>query len=937
MSNRLKFILLGLILANIPTLALPSFTEGEKSPIYINGQDMGMEIPEEMEVSIDWGSNKNGEEPNTTVAWIENGGELVNYGKLIGSGYEVKSRSTIYLLAHSSKNFLQKEDTLIKLKDSTFINKNIVEMGSLNHELTQNGVGLLSNIGDKNFANYVKTVISAENSKIKNEGIITSGKDTFSSAEYLKITIANFSPEMKNTYEKNILKVNNGIVENNGTIEYTGDINPQFAEGLKLSAITKELTYTRNTYGINSVGGKVINSGNISIRGDIYKEESKVEIIEIGALNADFKGINNKYGIKATTGGEIINTGSIIVEKDFTKKIGIDGEIAVLKIIGSGYDEDPSLIGLGLLSFKNMKERSVGVSLDRSTFNNENGEITVEVNKGGSQEEIEGGTAAIAVEGTNSSKINFNGGEINLGGSNVYASNLSENSVMTFTGVTEINYLDKDTDKFKVNNSLFNNDKTSWHNIKGDLKINGNLTLEKGNNFSIGIRENDKERSNEYGQLITEGHLTLNENVVVDTGNLIGLSQEELAKYSNQSLIVAGNGISGDGKLVSNSYLFNLNLKKENGEEGITKDVNNKEEIKLESVERKDFTTIVDNSDLGKMLENSYETLTEEQRKIYEQLALASNESEFLQGLDEITGRKNVNTISSQVYDITKDLTKNYRELIKENREDGISFKYINSKSEFSNTDIAEGFDRESYGIVTNYNKNLNEKLRVGFGFGYLKSNIDYTPSESSNKIETWNFRGYGDYNLGKVNLLSDFSFGYNDIENNRISGGVLNKGDVETYTFGLNNSLYKEIKVNNKLRLVPSLNLDMTYLLQKDYKEDKGAEFKESDNFFIRSGVNLLGEYNIFSTRNHKVNLKTNLEYSYDFNEKVEEVEGKIYGFNDYIKYEAREIDKSSLVYDIGLSYEYMDKYSIGVKYTKELINDVDNDQIGVDFTYKF
>lgn len=934
MSNRLKFILLGLILANISLI-------GADSPIYIDGQDMGLEIPEEMTVTVDWNNTditKNGDTPNSELAVVKNGGELINYGNLIGSNYKTESHSEVVLLVHTMNNALVKEDKLLNLENSIFVNKKgaKVEMGNLEHEILQNGVGVLNVIGKTEFANYNKTVISAKNSIIKNQGVITSKGDIFSSGKYVNIKL--LSGKMKSIYNKNLVSLTDGSLENSGVIEYQGDINPQFKSGVKGDILSGGLNYTRNIFGVNSNGGKVVNSGKISIGGDIYKEKSGISGIEIDALDADLKGVNNKYGIKATNGGEISNTGSIKVEKDYTKKLGLDGKILDLIIIGSGYDEDhPSLIGLGLLSFKNMKERSVGVSLDGSTFNNENGNITVEVNKGGSQEEIEGGTAAIAVEGTNNSKINFNGGEINLGGSNIYASNLNENSVMTFRGVTEINYLDKDTDKFKVNNSLFKNDKTSWHNIKGDLKINGNLTLEKGNNFSIGIRENDKERSNEYGQLITEGHLTLNENIMVDIGNLIGLSQEELANYSNQSLIVAENGISGDGKLVSNSYLFDVTGRKESIEEEITKDVNNKEEIKLESVERKDFTTIVDNNELGNLLENSYETLTETQRSIYEQLALASNEREFLQELDEITGRKNVNTISAQVYDITKDLTKNYRELVKDSREDGVSFKYISSKSEFSNTDIAEGFKRDSYGLVANYNRNLNEKLRAGFGFGYLKSDIDYMPSESSNKIETWNFRGYSDYNFGKINILSDFSFGYNDIENNRISDGILNKGKVETYTFGLNNSLYKEIKVNNKLILVPSLNLDMTYLLQKNYKEDKGAEFKESDNFYIRSGVNLLGEYNLFSIRNHKVNLKINLEYSYDLNDKVEEVEGKIYGFNDYIKYEARDIDKSSLIYDIELKYEYQNNYSIGVKYTKELINDVDNEQIGINLSYKF
>ena len=343
------------------------------------------------------------------------------------------------------------------------------------------------------------------------------------------------------------------------------------------------------------------------------------------------------------------------------------------------------------------------------------------------------------------------------------------------------------------------------------------------------------------------------------------------------------------------------------------------------------------NSSLGNLLENSYENFTSEQEKIYEQLASANNEKEFLQQLDEITGRKNVNTLSAQVYDITKDLTENYREFIRGNTKEGVYFKYLNSDSKFSNTDIAEGFERDSHGIIVNLNKNINEKLRTGLGFSYLKSNVDYSPSSSSNKIETWNVRGYLDRNIKNINLLTDFSFGYNNIDNNRISSGILNKGEAKVYSFAFNNSLYKEFSINEKLSVMPSLNLDMTYLLQDDYKENRGTEFGETTNYFIRGGINISGVYNLFNNKNYKINLKTDLKYSYDFNEDVEAVEGKIYGFNDWIEYESRKIDRSSIAYNIGLDYEWKDSYSIGLKYSKELINDVDNEQIGIDIIYKF
>lgn len=936
MSNKLKFIFLGLILSNVLTMASP--------PIHVDGKDMGLEIPEEMNVPVDWSNTnveKNGEQVNTELARVENGGELINYGSLTGSDYKTKSSSVIIGVLHSLNNGLLKEDKLISLENATFINKKgaNVEMGSLEHEITQTGVAIADAFGKTDFAKYTKTVISANNSTIKNEGVITNKGDFFSSGEYVYIAL--LKGKMKSNYTKNLVSLTGGSLENSGVIETQGDINPQFKTGVKTGILSGELNYTRNIYGVNSNSSRIVNRGKINIAGDIYKEKTGMNGIEIDALDADLKGINNKYGIKAINNGEIENTGSIIVEKDFTKKIGVDGEILDLIILGSGGENSSNVIGLGVLSFSNMKEKSIGVSLDSSTLHNEDGKIKVSVNKNGEEgeeETINSGTKAVAVEGKNYSTVNFNGGQISLGGTNVFVSDLSNNTIMTFTGATEVNYLNHSTDKYRVNNAIFSNDETSQHIIKGELKINGDLTVAKGNNISLGVIENtEKSDEKKFGCLITEGHLNLKENIVIDTNNFLGLSQDELGQFANQTVISAGDGISGNGKLVSNSYLFNVSAKTESDNNSKTKDINNKEEIKLDTIERKDFSKIVDNKDLGKMLENSYETLTAEQRKIYEQLAAAENEQEFISQLDEITGRKNVNTLSAQVYDITKDLTGNYINLIKENSENGISFKYLNGDSKFSNTDIAEGFERESHGIIVNYNKNINEKLRTGTGFGYLKSNIDYSPSNSNNKIETWNMRGYADYNFGKLNLLSDLSFGYNDIDNKRISGKILNQGKADIYSFELNNSIYTKFLLNDKFILSPSLNLNFAYLMQKDYDENTGTKFKSSNNFMARGGANILGEYEIFSLLSHKMYIKANLEYFHEFNTEFEDVEGKIYGFNDWIKYKSRAVDRDSLIYEVGLNYKYDNRFILGVNYKKELINDVDNNQVGADFTYKF
>ena len=63
---------------------------------------------------------------------------------------------------------------------------------------------------------------------------------------------------------------------------------------------------------------------------------------------------------------------------------------------------------------------------------------------------------------------------------------------------------------------------------------------------------------------------------------------------------------------------------------------------------------------------------------------------------------------------------------------------YLNSKSNLDANAQYVGFDRKSSGIMTGYNKKISDKLKLGVGFSYMTSDIDYT-SNSTNKVETWN------------------------------------------------------------------------------------------------------------------------------------------------------------------------------------------------------
>ena len=109
-----------------------------------------------------------------------------------------------------------------------------------------------------------------------------------------------------------------------------------------------------------------------------------------------------------------------------------------------------------------------------------------------------------------------------------------------------------------------------------------------------------------------------------------------------------------------------------------------------------------------------------------------------------------------------------------------------------------------------------------------------------------------------------------------------------------------------------------------------------KTDEIYVSLGAGIDFKYDILKTDNSKLSLINNFEYYYDIlNNDGNEIDLK----NSFGKFseEKREMDKESLSYSIGLNYEYNDLYNIQVKYSKEIINDVDNEKIGIDFSYKF
>ena len=972
MSLKSKLIIL--------TLLIETFSYAAKydAELIVSGED----IVERIEGTISNGDNgsynssginhklKDGKKPNREALWVEDKGTVHNIGKILSEAHTYETEFGAIAGIGWVNNPLKKKERLVYLTDESWlINDGTIEMGSTNQKIK-----IILEVADlafyRSYADYTKNVIVAENSRITNNGIIRASGDDPSYKGIINVSLLKWN-DIK--IKKNVINLSNSSLINSSEINCDRDRNLDFLEIVNVGLLGLGVHYDRVVSGVISTGNseiKNINGGTIFVGGDIF-EDDEYGGIEVGALGLDFEATHEKYGIKSD-GGKIINEGTIKVEKDFSYGADTNGNILKLELIKDG------VLGLDLLSFDNYKEKSIGVSINNGNFENNGGTIDVGANNKKKLLQIYE-NAAIAVQADNDSTVVFNKNgteksEVMLEGSQVWLGSLTNKSKMELNGQTDIIFRTKNkygnevgSPEIIVNKDIFGNDGTGTYvingivNAKGEALIYGkndkgesevigkeefdtDITIGETSNVMIGTMEVEKSKElittpiinkGKFGQLNVSGILELKSNVKIDGSNLADYTDSQLEGFKENVILKADGGIitaEGIDGVISNGPVYQVK----------TEMNDTKTEISITDITRNSFRDLVQNKELGNIFETSYNGANEEQIAIYKLLAKAENQESFNKVVDEVTGKDTLTTLPAQIYDITRDLNGQFKDFAKNNRADGVVFKYINSKSELDANSSTVGFDRKSSGIMVGYNNNLSEKLRLGAGFSYMTSDIDYT-SNSKNKVTTWNARGYSDYNLGFANIFNDLSFAYNQSENKRMADQLsytgMKESDTDVYTLSLNNSLYKEYKFGDKLTLVPSLNLDFTYIWQDAIKEDGaiGASAKKVEAFYGTLGAGVDGKYNLLTLDNSKLNLVGGIDYAYDIIRETDGMSLQVSAFDPYYKEDLRELDKKYLDLNIGLNYEYKDSYSVGVKYTKELINDVDNDQFAVDFTYKF
>lgn len=918
MKNKLKLLLLTSLIGSLAQGAKLPQSDPLKAEIIINGEDHIGSMRPGKTLEIEGGNygTKGGKTPSRLALLLENKGTFINRGNIL-SGNQQYNTNLIGVLIGGIQNNLYKKDSLVDMTTgSNLENYGTIEMGSLIHDLSSNGITLGGSVTGY-FANYEKSLINGNNSNIYNKesGKLILKGDKFAYTTHFNVDVLTYTDA---TYRKTVVELaHGGKLINDGLIEIQSSYNPQLQSYVGVNLLKLGLRYNRYSHGVKNINSYIENNGTINIQGDIYKSNSTGGI-DLSLLGADFMGYHEKYGIYSQ-GGIVENNGTIEVQRDFTK-MEVNGTLVDATVM------DGPLLGLGILSYNNMTERSIGIHMEGGTFINNGGTIKVGAN---SKKTLIGtGYAAIALEGNHGAKFEINGGNIILDGASIFASNLQNGSYLVFKGDTTITST-KSGDK--VNTALFSNDTTSKHVIEGNLTIHGNLQITKDNNISIAL--NDK---NKFGTLTTN-HLTLNGDIGLDVSKL---TERKINHLKADKLILAKNGISGQGNIVSNNYMFDL--------EPITniQPTKSQEEYLGVNIKRKNFNDIVSNKELGAILENTYKNTNSNEDGLYELLAQAKDEQQFNNSISQLTGEKNINNLNFQIYNINKDLNNNFYNFVKENnRNSELKVSHINSKSSVGNSSTSDGFNRKSNGIILGYNMNSSINTNYGIGFAYINSNIHYSTNNSKNKIDTWNFRGYRNKTFNSLNILSEITLGINRSENHRnfVIGNFINpiKGIVNTYSIGFNNYLYKNLQITDNFSIIPNTGINLTYLFQDEYKEKTGKYhigLNKINSFFIEGIIGTELNYKLYKKDNNSIDIFARGSYSHDFVDKSNNLKEQINVLNNStIKIKGRKIHKDSVTLELGTRYKVTSNLSLDYSYTKETINKVNKTINTFGFYYQF
>lgn len=710
---------------------------------------------------------------------------------------------------------------------------------------------------------------------------------------------------IRNTGEKGMAASNEGIIINKGTVS-NKNINGMYASGAGSTALNRGTVSNTGEYGMASLsGGRILNEGAVSNvgsygmyasgigstannRGTISNKGSNGMIAIHGGTVLNEATVSNEgslgmyaegngstatnrgvvsntsdYGMYSTNGGQVLNEGTVSNSSRFGM-LAISNGTATNKGVISNTGDDGMYARIGsavineaegtIRNTGNVRmhaENSIGEAgskaINRGTLETGFANYTVMSARGDKSEIINEGT--IAVDHDNSigmyvweGSAAVNSGEIYLNASNGTAikaadatSTIINSGKIILSGtLTGADTDDKNNKAFDLNGATLINTGTVVSDGTVNLKaVDGKFVLGTG-----GTIESDKIEGDFYA------------------GSSLVLGGYE-EKYTSYEALKTKNI---QGNVFSDSAMFNSKIVK-NGE--------NYDVV----MERKSFKTIIDNSDLGKVLENNYaDNGNPLKENYYDALKSISDIEGLNKGIEDSYGVEYYPTIAKQTFDmidnsnrvITNNVIKD-RRTVETGEITAIAGGDFTKLKEDSYENIS-GYDLELYSVYLGAEKQIKEKTRVGGILTVGKASADYKDMDASRDDYYYQGNMYIVHESeNRLKFTSMIFAGITDTDLERdLSITRINEtlsDNMDNYYVGIENTLSKRWDLG-KNYIEPKAEVNITHMMQGEVSEkgDYGIDIDSVDSTSIETGVGVAVGRDIFLSGGSKINLEVSL-----------------------------------------------------------------------------
>ena len=255
------------------------------------------------------------------------------------------------------------------------------------------------------------------------------------------------------------------------------------------------------------------------------------------------------------------------------------------------------------------------------------------------------------------------------------------------------------------------------------------------------------------------------------------------------------------------------------------------------------------------------------------------------------------------------------------------------NKTDFDGNSKVHGFDSKSAGVAMGAEKQVNNDIKLGVGYGHTNGDID--AFERDIDVDTHTVFAYGEYkpNMWFVNGIASFSF--TDYDEHKNVAGCGYNAQYDTKTFGLQAMTGYDI-LPGKAQFTPTAGLRYYRIHRNGYTDSANQRVSSDDMDVLTAVVGTKVSKDIELSNGMNIKPEVRIAATYDL---ISDKENAVVGLSNSSSYmiEGERLDRFGFETGVGLTVDIHDNVDASIGYEGKFREDYSDHTGMLSVKYKF